>query len=88
MWVIWRRIGPKGQVVIPKEIRDRLGLKEGVEVIVELRGNEVVIKKVSPPVEDYVNYYIATYNKKLEHEVDLKKLLEEERIERAGLRGL
>ncbi len=36
-----RTIGPKGQVVIPKEIRDKLGLREGVEVIVELRGDEI-----------------------------------------------
>ncbi|MEM2135255.1 MAG: AbrB/MazE/SpoVT family DNA-binding domain-containing protein [Candidatus Jordarchaeaceae archaeon] len=31
-----RVIGPKGQVVIPKEIRDVLGLREGSEVLVEL----------------------------------------------------
>ncbi len=83
-----RTIGPKGQVVIPKEIRDKLGLREGVEVIVELRGDEIVIRRATPPVEDYVSYYRATYSKKLKREVDVKRLLEEERLERAGLHRL
>jgi AbrB family looped-hinge helix DNA binding protein len=40
-----RNIGPKGQVVIPKRMRETLGLKPGVEVIFELQNNEIVIKK-------------------------------------------
>ena len=39
------RMGPKGQVVIPKMFRVDLGLKAGEEVIVECRENEVAIKK-------------------------------------------
>lgn len=37
------RIGAKGQVVIPKELRDRAGLHPGSEVEFELRGDAVVI---------------------------------------------
>ena len=33
------KIGPKGQIVIPKYIRDKLGMKEFSEVLVDLRGN-------------------------------------------------
>ena len=29
-------VGPKGQVVIPKEIRDKIGIKEYSEVIVDI----------------------------------------------------
>ena len=83
-----RVVGPKGQVVIPKEIRDRLGLREGVEVVVELRGDEVVIRRAAPPTEDYVRYYTTTYSRKLRREVDLKKIMEEERVERTRLRRL
>ena len=33
------KIGPKGQIVIPKDSRDKLGMKESSEVLVDLRGN-------------------------------------------------
>lgn len=41
------RMGPKGQVVIPKAFRDDFGLKTGEEVIVERRDNEIAIKKTA-----------------------------------------
>lgn len=37
------RIGAKGQVVIPKDIRDRAGLQPGAEVEVELLDGEIRI---------------------------------------------
>lgn len=38
------RVGPKGQVVIPKPIRDRIGISPGDEVVVEQEGREVRIR--------------------------------------------
>ena len=38
------KVGPKGQVVIPKPIRDRLGISTGDEVVVEQEGREVRIR--------------------------------------------
>lgn len=38
-----QRIGAKGQVVIPKELRDRLGLQPGSEVDFEQDGDGVRI---------------------------------------------
>ena len=38
----------KGQVVISKEIRKELGLKERQKMIEELRGNEIVLKPLMP----------------------------------------
>lgn len=38
------RVGPKGQVVIPKPVRDRLGIGPGDEVVVDEREGEVRIR--------------------------------------------
>ncbi len=38
------RVGPKGQVVIPKAIREQLGIRPGDEVVVEQEGREVRIR--------------------------------------------
>lgn len=39
------KIGPKGQVVIPKAIRDELGLEPGDEVTVSVDGRRVVVER-------------------------------------------
>lgn len=42
----------KGQVTIPKAIRDRLGVKEGQKVFFVMRGEEVVLKVVRGTILD------------------------------------
>ena len=39
----------KGQVVIPDEIRKRLGLKEGSQFVVVGEKGAVILKMISPP---------------------------------------
>jgi len=39
----------KGQVVIPEDIRGRLGLEEGVQFIVVGKGDVVILKTIVPP---------------------------------------
>lgn len=80
------KVGPKGQVVIPKQIRDRVGIRAGSEVVVEIQGEDVVIKRSYPPTQSYVDYYIASYSKKLRREVNIKKIIEEESVERNSIR--
>lgn len=38
---------PKGQIVLPKDIREALGLKEGDRVTVEVEGDHVSIRRRS-----------------------------------------
>jgi len=39
------RVGPKGQVVVPKAIRDRLGIRPGDDVVVVEEAGEVRIRR-------------------------------------------
>lgn len=72
-----KNVGQKGQVVIPKQLRDAMGLKPGVEVILELRGDEIVISK--PKIEgSYTEYYTTTQAPKLKKLVNIKKLIDQE----------
>ena len=41
-----QKVGPKGQVVIPKKFRDELGLEPGDEVVVSLSEKGVLIQPV------------------------------------------
>ena len=72
------KVGPEGQVVIPKEIRNITGIKENTEVIVSLNDDCIVIKKSKPATESYLTYYTATYSKKLKNNIDINKILDEE----------
>ena len=77
-------IGPKGQIVIPKHMRDALGLKPGVEVTLEMRDQEIVIKK--PQVRgSYTEYFITTSSPKLKKRINIKGLIAQEAEDRHAL---
>ena len=79
-----RNVGPKGQIVIPKRMRDTLGLKPGVEVVLEMRDQEIIIKK--PQVNgSYADYFITTSAPKLKKKINIKELLNEEVEERNAI---
>jgi len=40
------RLSSKGQLVLPKNVRERLALKQGLELNVELRGNKIILEPV------------------------------------------
>ena len=39
------KIGEKGQIVIPKPIRDKFNLDKKTEVIVDEKGDDIIIRK-------------------------------------------
>jgi AbrB family looped-hinge helix DNA binding protein len=79
-----KNVGPKGQVVIPKRMREALGLKPGVEVTLELRDQEIVIKK--PQISgSYTEYFMTTASPKLKKRINIKELLNQEVEERNAL---
>ncbi|WCN28969.1 AbrB/MazE/SpoVT family DNA-binding domain-containing protein [Thermococcus kodakarensis] len=56
------KVGPKGQIVIPKVFREAYGIKEGGEVIVEPREDALVIRRV-PDTEELLKK-LREYHKK------------------------
>lgn len=46
------KVTAKGQVTIPKGIRDELGLEAGAYVMWETRGDEVVMERAAVSTED------------------------------------
>ncbi|MDJ0768912.1 MAG: AbrB/MazE/SpoVT family DNA-binding domain-containing protein [Ilumatobacter sp.] len=43
------KVTEKGQVTIPKELRDRFGIGAGTEVVFEVEHDEIVVRKVAGP---------------------------------------
>ena len=52
MGIAYSKLSAKSQTVIPREIRDRLGLKPGDRVRYATTGKGVVIEKADPVSED------------------------------------
>lgn len=52
------RMSSKGQVVIPEDVRGRLGLEEGVQFVVVGEGDVVILKTITPPSMDGFNNLI------------------------------
>jgi len=44
------KVTRKGQITLPKEIRDKLSIKEGDYLEVTLQGDKIIIKKLEYPV--------------------------------------
>ncbi len=63
-------MGPKGQILIPKDARNFLGLKPGSEVIIEVRKKEIGIRPSIQHNEFLDNF--CSVSKKLEEKIDIK----------------
>ena len=46
------KVSSKGQVVIPQEIRSRMGLSDGEVLIVSAQDDIIVLKKIENPIEE------------------------------------
>ena len=76
---IKREVGEKGQVVIPKDVREFLNIKPGSRVVFEVREGEAVIKPEKTGKE-FVEYFCKT-SKKLKKSPtikELKKMIDEQ----------
>mgnify|MGYP001619359258 CR=1 FL=1 len=76
--IIKREIGEKGQVVIPKDIRDLLGLRKGIKVIFEIKDEKVFLRPEGNP-EEFIKDFLNVPNKRKNGSVkEIKRLILEE----------
>jgi len=53
----------KGQIVIPSKIRQRLKIKKGTRLYIEERGNELILKPVTPEYFEKIAGVLPTKGK-------------------------
>jgi len=53
------RLSSRGQVVIPEDIRNHLGLKEGDHFVVIGEGDAIVLKAIPPPKPEEFEALVA-----------------------------
>jgi len=66
-----RRIDELGRVVIPKEIRKNLRIKNGDSLEIFLNDEDIVLKKYSPieTLENILENYVESFNQVMKHNI-------------------
>lgn len=72
-----RKLGPKGQVVIPKEIREKLNLAEGATLTFDVSDRTILVRP-EPSPEEVVGRFLSVKGRKRGKRVDWKSVLDEE----------
>ena len=75
--MIKTKVSSKGQVVIPKEVRDKLGIKPGTILNVSIEGKRIVLEPALEPPKIFVEL-----GKKSEEILQELKKESEERIKK------
>ena len=76
-----RKVGPKGQVVIPKDIRRITGISPNSKVLISVENKSIIIKTESKePVWQFMRKFAKEYGKQLSIK-EIKKMKEEEHAE-------
>ena len=67
------KMSKKGQIMIPKEIRERFGIKPGDDVIFKIQGNKVIIEKIQEKMSE-----ILKNSKPVDNSLEFQKKLRDE----------
>lgn len=67
------KMSKKGQIVIPKEIREKFGILPGDAVIFRVQGNKIIIEKINQKMSE-----ILVNSKPVKDSIEFQKELREE----------
>jgi AbrB family looped-hinge helix DNA binding protein len=59
------RVGRRGQMVLPKAVREALGVNEGDQLWVEVEGNRVILRPVSSLVRESLGLLRGTWGEEI-----------------------
>jgi len=59
------RVGRRGQMVLPKAVREALGVAEGDQLWVEVEGNRVILRPVSSLVRESLGLLRGTWGEEI-----------------------
>ena len=76
--IIKRQLGEKGQIAIPRDIREMLGLMEGKQVIFEVEDSGIKIRAEKSPDEVVEEFFNTPKLKKKLSASELKKFIYEQ----------
>ncbi len=74
--IIKRKVGPKGQIVIPKDVRDLLQIGPGKEVLIEVLEKQIIIRASVDP-NDFLQEFCSIPSKKKE-KINYKEIYDQQ----------
>ncbi len=80
--MIVRKVGPKGQVVIPSDLRELLGIKPRGDVIIDVKDGAVLVRPKRGGIVKHLSSLVPEAEKRTIEEIDLGKYYEKELIKR------
>lgn len=77
------KMSSRGQIVIPEEIREQLGLESGTKFIVIAEDDTVILKTITPPSKKELTVLLAKVQKRVKKagikQGDVEKIIKSER---------
>jgi len=72
------KVGPKYQVVVPKEVRAILGIRRGDTVVFEIKGGELLLRRERTGFSAEKLLSIVPEGRKLTKKIDLENIISSE----------